>query len=251
MNAFLFLFTFLFTQSASAFKMKLIDSTLELGRGMNSTTAVIVNDSENMIAIEASSRVRIYDENGVENLDTLATNLIIVPGQMIIPPNSEQVLNIRWTGGKDIEAEKAYRLLVEYVSISEDKLKGIEQEEKKAGVVINYRIAKSFYVSPKGAKPNAVLTNVELFKQEDKDMLRLSIDNQGTKHSIFYEMKVRFTGTSEENTGETIDVTFTKDQMGGTVNVLPGTQRTVVVPLPEALGKDLNKFGAQILYANP
>ncbi len=249
MNIFLFLFTFLFTQSASAFKMKLIDSTLELGRGMNSTTAIIVNDSENMIAIEASSRVRTYDENGVENLDTLATDLIIVPGQMIIPPNSEQVLNIRWTGGKDIEAEKAYRLLVEYVSISEDKLKGIEQEEKKAGVVINYRIAKSFYVSPKGAKANAVLTSVASFKQEEKDMLRLVIDNQGTKHSIFYEMKIRFTST--KNPEETIDVTFTKDQMGGTVNVLPGKQRTVVVPIPEALlEKDLKNFGAQVLDAN-
>ena len=59
-----------------------------------------------MIAIEATARVRQYNEDGSENIDTIADDLIIVPGQMIIPPNGEQVLNIRWTGPKTVESEK-------------------------------------------------------------------------------------------------------------------------------------------------
>ena len=57
MHLFLFLLTFFFTQTAHAFKIKVIDSTLELDKGMNSTTATVVNDSENMIAIEATALV--------------------------------------------------------------------------------------------------------------------------------------------------------------------------------------------------
>ena len=136
MHLFLFLLTFLFTQSASAFKIKIIDSTLN-SIGNDLTTATIVNDSENMIAtVSVSAGVRRYNDDGSEDLELIADDLIIVPGQMIIPPNGEQVLNIRWTGPKTIGREKAYRLLIEYVSIDESKLKGIDPSGQKAGVVI-------------------------------------------------------------------------------------------------------------------
>jgi len=236
MHLFLFLFTLLFTQSASAFKIKIIDSTLLLDKGMNSTTATVVNDSENMIAIEASARVRKYNPDGTENLDVLADDLIIVPGQMIIPPNSEQVLNIRWTGPKEIEAEKAYRLLIEYVSISEDKLKGIEETDKKAGVVINYRIGKSFYVVPKNAKPNVALIKVQQYNKEGVDALRLSFENLGTQHQIAHVMNIQFTTSTDEN----ITVPFTKAELGGSINFLAKAKRNVDVALPEALkGKQI------------
>ena len=92
-----------------------------------------------MIAIEAGARIRDYDLEGVENFDQLAEDLIVIPSQMIIPPNSEQVINIRWTGPKKIPTEKAYRLLIEYVSISEDKLLGQKPDEQQAGINnINY-----------------------------------------------------------------------------------------------------------------
>ena len=198
MHLFLFLLTFLFTQNASAFKIKIIDSTLELDRGMNSTTATIVNDSENMIAIEASARVRRYNDDGSEDLELIADDLIIVPGQMIIPPNGEQVLNIRWTGPKTIEAEKAYRLLIEYVSIDESKLKGIDPSGQKAGVVINYRIGKSFYVKPKNTQAKSIsLTGIQKFNQEGAEGLRLSFENIGTEHQIAHVMNVEFTTASE------------------------------------------------------
>ena len=236
MHLFLLLLTFLFTQPAEAFKIKIIDSTLLLDKGMNSTTATVVNDSENMIAIEASARVRQYNPDGSENLETIADDLIIVPGQMIIPPMSEQVLNIRWTGPKEIEAEKAYRLLIEYVSISEDKLKGIEPTDKKAGVVINYRIGKSFYVVPKNAKPNVALTKVQKYNVEGVEALRMSFENLGTQHQIAHIMNIQFTTAN----GETIPVSFTKEMLGNSVNFLAKSKRNVDVAWPEALkGKEI------------
>jgi fimbrial chaperone protein len=198
---------------------------------MNSTTATIVNDSDNMVAIEANALVRKYNPDGSENLETFADDLIIVPAQMIIPPNSEQVLNIRWTGPKEIEAEKAYRLLIEYVSISEDKLKGIEPDEKKAGVVINYRIAKSFYVVPKNAKPNVALTKVQQYNKDGVDVLRLSFENLGTQHQIAHVMNIQFTTSTDES----ITVPFTKAELGSSINFLAKAKRNVDVVLPDAL----------------
>ena len=231
MHLFLFLLTFLFTQNASAFKIKIIDSTLELDRGMNSTTATIVNDSENMIAIEASARVRRYNDDGSEDLELIADDLIIVPGQMIIPPNGEQVLNIRWTGPKTIDAEKAYRLLIEYVSIDESKLKGIDPSGQKAGVVINYRIGKSFYVKPKNTQPNISLRGVQKFTQEGAQGLRLSFENDGSEHQIAHVMNVAFTTAS----GEKITAVFTKTEMGNSINFLAKSERIVIVPVPAEL----------------
>ena len=141
MYMFLVYFLIFFSQDVWAFKINLMDSNLDLGQGKYSTTATIVNDGENMIAIEASARVRTYSLKGDENFDQVAENLVLIPSQMIIPPNGEQVLNIRWTGPKKITTEKAYRLLIEYVSISEDKLLGIKPDEQQAGININYRIA--------------------------------------------------------------------------------------------------------------
>ena len=236
MHLFLFLLTFFFTQTAHAFKIKVIDSTLELDKGMNSTTATVVNDSENMIAIEATARVRQYNPDGTENLETIAEDLIIVPGQMIIPPNSEQVLNIRWTGPKTIEAEQAYRLLIEYVSISEDKLKGIDPDGKKAGVTINYRIGKSFYVAPKNIKPNVNLTKVQQYNREGKDMLKLSFENLGTQHQVARVMNIQFTTATEES----ITVSFTKAELGSSINFLATAERNVHLQLPEVLqGKQI------------
>ena len=198
---------------------------------MNSTTATIVNDSENMIAIEASARVRRYNDDGSEDLDLIADDLIIVPGQMIIPPNGEQVLNIRWTGPKTIEAEKAYRLLIEYVSIDESKLKGIDPAGQKAGVVINYRIGKSFYVKPKNTKANISLTGIQKFTQEGADGLRMSFENIGTEHQIAHVMNVEFTTAS----GEKVTGIFTKQEMGNSINFLAKSERIVIVPVPAEL----------------
>ena len=60
-----------------------VESTLELDKSSSTTT--IINDSTSMIAIEAGARVRVYNDNGEEDFETLAENLIIIPSQMIIP----------------------------------------------------------------------------------------------------------------------------------------------------------------------
>lgn len=229
---FIFVWLTLFVQSSLAFKITLLDSTLDLGTGMNSTTATVINDSENMIAIEASARLRLTSEDGVESFaEVPADDLIIVPNQMIIPPNSEQVLNVRWVGKPEIPAEQAYRLLVEYVSISQDKLKGLDPEEQKAGVVIQYRIAKSFYVVPKGAKANVQFKGVQTKSIDGKPFLVFSFENTGSKHHVVGPFTVQFNPTSENP----ITVPITTEMLDKPFNVLATQTRTVTVPLPEVL----------------
>lgn len=240
---FLYMFLFLLcTQDLWAFKLNLLESTLELGKGAEATTATIVNDSTSMIAIEAVSRVRVYDQNGVENFDAIAEDLIIIPSQMIIPPGSEQVLSIRWTGPRDIEKEQAYRLLIEYVSVSEDKLKGISAQEQQAGININYRIAKSFYVTPKNAKADVVLQEAKKIKEEDAEKLQFSFENIGSKHKIVHAFDVQFTTQANEN----ISLSFPKEKLGGSINFLAKEKRNIVVPLPPEL-KEHEILSAKIM----
>ena len=227
MNMFIFLFTMLFTQSGWAFKLNLLESTLELNKS-KATTATIINDSTGMIAIEATARIRVYNENGEEKFDTIAEDLVIIPSQMIINPNEEQVLSIRWMGAPDIPNEKAYRLLIEYVSISDDQLKGKEAEEQQAGINIEYRIAKSFYVAPKGAKPNVALQGMYKINVGGTNKLRFTFKNLGSKHQIAHSITVQYT----KNDGNTVDVTYKEADMGGSVNFLAQQTRDVILPLP-------------------
>ena len=239
MSIFLFLFAFLFTQPSWAFKLSLGVSTLELAEGMYATTATIVNTSKNMIAIEAGARIRTYSRDGVESFEQSAEHLIIIPSQMIIPPESEQVLSIRWTGPREIPQEKAYRLLIEYVSVSEDKLKGETPQTQQAGININYRIAKSFYVSPKGAKADILLQKVTKQNIEDKEMLQLSFQNLGTKHQIVHGLEVAFTTQAQTP----VNVSFNQEVLGGSINFLAQEPRDVLIPCPESL------IGQEILEA--
>ena len=238
MNTFLFLFSFLFSHDLWAFKINLTESILNVGNGQYSVTAKVINDGDGLIAIEATPRIRSYSKDGVESFDKDAENLVIVPSQMIIPANSEQILNIRWIGPREIPIEKAYRLVIEYVSVSEDKLKGISKEDKKAGVNINYKIAKSFYVVPQNAQADVVLQNYQKETVGTAELLKLSFANIGTGHIIAHGFDIKITTTSDEEK----TVSFNKTQMGGSVNFLAQEVRDVVVPWPKLLqGLEIKK----------
>lgn len=234
MHIFIFLFSFLFTQNLWAFKLNLDQSTINLAEGVYSATATIVNDGDGMIAIEASPRIRSYSKDGIENFEKEAENLVIVPSQMIIPSQGEQILNIRWIGPRDIAVERAYRLIIEYVSVSEDKLKGITTEQKRAGININYRIAKSFYVSPLNAKADIVVQKAEKTIVQGKDMLQLSCANIGNRHHIAHGLEVQITTASNEEK----TVSFTKAELGGSINFLSQEVREIVIPWPESIQKN-------------
>lgn len=238
MNVLLFLFSLLCTQNVWAFKINLDQSTLNLSEGVYSATATILNDGDGMIAIEASPRIRTYSKDGVESFDQEAEDLIIVPSQMIIPAKGEQVLNIRWTGPRDISVEKPYRLLIEYVSVSEDKLKGIVTEKQQAGININYRIAKSFYVSPPNAKAKVVLQKAQKKTIKGQIMLQLSCTNLGSKHLIAHTLDVQITTASNEK----VNLSFPKDELGGSINFLPQEVREINIPWPTLLeGNDISE----------
>jgi len=228
---FFFLFTFFFAQSAWAFKLSLLESTIDLAEGRYSSTATIINNGESTIAIEAMTRLRSHSRDGTENFEQEAENLLIIPTQMIIPPGSEQVLNIRYVGPRDLSSEIAYRLVIEYVSISEDKLKGLAPESKKAGVNIVYRIAKSFYVVPKNSNPNVTLDTIKKTTVNNKDMLHMSFKNIGNKHQVFSTVDVQFT----TKTAEKIDVSFNQKFLQDPINLLAADERDIIIPLPEPL----------------
>ena len=231
MSLVLFFISLLCTQNLWAFKLNLAESTINLEDGVFSTTATIINDGDGMIAIEASPRIRKYTKDGVENFDTEAEDLIIVPSQMIIPAKGEQVLNIRWIGPRDIAVEKAYRLLIEYVSVSDDKLNGIVPKKQQAGININYRIAKSFYVSPRNAKAEILLQKAQRTVVKGKEMLQLSCTNLGSKHYIAHALDIEITTASSK----TLPFSFQKDEIGGSINFLPQEERIIYVPWPKSL----------------
>jgi len=243
MHLFFLLFTFLFTQNGWAFKINLVDSSLDPAK-KSSTTATILNDSDGMIAIEATARLRVYNEQGEENFDDIADDLMIIPSQMIIHPNDKQVLNIRWLGDKDIPKEQAYRLLIEYVSISDDELQGKKPAEQQAGITINYRIAKSFYVCPKNAKPSVTLQGASKINLNGEEKLRLSFNNVGEKHMIVSKMNIQFMTES----GQNLNVALTEQDFNK-INFLAQESRDVIINWPTVL-QGTTITSAQILNFN-
>ena len=138
------------------------------------------------------------------------------------------------------------RLLIEYVSVSEDKLTGNIQETKKAGINVNYRIAKSFYVTPKGVKPKIKLQEAKRITKEENEKLLLSLENSGNKHQILHGLTVKITTKDKK----TLTVSLDKEDLGGSINILSQSKRELIIPCPDQLkGKDIRS--AEIIGIDP
>jgi len=113
---FLFLFFVLFAGYVHAFDFKLANDTMILGQTQQAV-AYVNNPGKVPIAIEVYPAARSYSLDGVEKLAEAFDQMVVFPSQIILGPNEQQAIAIRWVGPVVLEREKAFRLVAENVPI--------------------------------------------------------------------------------------------------------------------------------------
>ena len=222
-------FVFLFSGFVYSFDFKLLNDTLVLGQSQQAV-ASIVNRGTEPLAIEVYPVARSYSVDGEEKQDEAFDQLVVFPSQMILGPNEEQTVAIRWVGPVMLEKERPFRLVAENVPI-EVTTANYGQRGKKSGQLrMLYRIVKSFYVLPQGnVSPQLRVVSASSQQQKDGEYLVVKLVNAGSCHTIVNKMTfdVVFASAKSPKNSVVIPVDFDLIATHGGVNFLAGEERNV------------------------
>jgi len=110
--------------------------------------------------------------------------------------------------------------------------KVVKTGERTADVTVRYRYEAALYIMPDGAEPDAALTSVSRVTGEDgSEFLELAIASNGTMRAILDEPSIILSGSD----GSTYTIEGEEAAALQGLNVLPGAERRVQIPLPQQL----------------
>jgi fimbrial chaperone protein len=180
----------------------------------------IRNTSATPITVEITPFRMSLDANGGRELEEDQGDLLVFPPQSIIPPNREQVVQIRYVGDRTIETPRMYLIRAAQLPIllAEDQSQPVGAE-----VQIAFNVNTHLFVSPPGAAADVVVSASE--RAPNGDMV-LTLENRGT--GIGHLRLARYAVTAPGGSPLAIDAS--KIDMGQ-VSALPaGASRQVRIP---------------------
>lgn len=199
------------------------------GQGTRQTFTVINNENR-PIAVRIEFAHRDIDIHGNETLEDASGKFSAFPPQMVVQPDSRQVVRVQWRGEPSVEKEQAYRLIARQLPVEFDR----EQQE---GVSLNIMFVyqASVYVSPPEEQVDVVIEDVErTVDEEGNPLLSLELNNRGNVRTVIDDPSVTIRSTQN---GTSEEITLQGAQLGplSGVNVLAGNRRIVSVPWPDEL----------------
>lgn len=178
------------------------------------------NTSAMPITVEITPYRMTLDPSGGRILDEDDGDLLIFPPQTIIPPNREQVVQIRYVGDRMIAEPRMYLVRAAQLPIllAEDA-----SEPVGAQVQIAFNINTHLFVSPPDAVAEVTVTNSQ--RTAEGDML-VTLHNDGS--GIGHLRTARFTVASPG--GRPIAIDAARIDMGQVSALPPGATRDIRIP---------------------
>lgn len=181
------------------------------------------NETSEMVAIRISLFHRSGDIDGREIQSPAEERFTVYPSQLVLRPDSIQMVRVQWKGAPRVEKELAFRMLVEQMPVNFS-----EQEGTGSGVKIMFKYLASLYITPPGA---AAQVNVDDFSLQNKDEvahLELFVSNRGTAHTIITNPRLELL-FQEADDPVVVDI---GKYLGGQ-NLLAGAERRLLIPLKD------------------
>jgi len=165
-----FLFSFTFSP---------MTSTLNLNEDGDKAQFQLKNTTNKPIPIVISVKSRIQKIDGSEELpDT--TKFQIIPPQLIVPPNDQRTIRLKWNGDKKFDIEKSFRVIAEQVPLNIEK-------EKKSGIQLLLKYQAALYVITQ-----KVSSDLKVIKFENGKKLKVWIENSGSAHQYLKDVSLSF-----------------------------------------------------------
>ncbi|MBB4658930.1 fimbrial biogenesis chaperone [Parvularcula dongshanensis] len=185
------------------------------------TTLTVENTRAYPITLEILVDALTFGEDGEEVLTSSEDDFLVFPPQMMIEPGKTQSVRVRYIGDPTIKESRAYRIHVNQIPVD---LTG----EQRSGVALAVNFATLVNVVPAGAKPKVVASAVE---EAPGGYARLSLMNEGKAYARLLDMRLALTANGER---QVYDGKAMEPWLNGASNLmLPGTQRELIVPLPD------------------
>lgn len=180
-----------------------------------------VKNTEAMpITVELTAYRMSVDENGKRTLVDEQNDLILFPPQSIIPPNREQVVQIRYVGDAQLAEARMYLIRAAQLPVP---LAADASQPVGASVDIAFNVNTHLFIAPEGAAPN--LTVAESQRAPNGDMLILL---RNTGNGIAHLRAARYTAKGAD--GAPIQIDASKVQLGEVSALAGGASRRIRIP---------------------
>jgi len=189
----------------------------------------VANTTSSQIAVRISVRPRSIERDGREIQGEPTDEFLIFPARLLLDPGDQRSVRVVWNGTASPDRELAYRIIAEQLPVN---LEG-DQPVDGGAIVLTYRYEGSLYVVPQGARPQVAVTAVDRVQLEGRDLLRVTVENSGTRHTLLRQAVLDL---SETPSGDPIRSLGPEDLTGLTgENMLSASVRHFYVPLPDGL----------------
>ena len=139
----------------------------------------IENKTADFLAFEISVFRRNLDKQGRDILVKDKKSFMLMPSQIIIPPNSCRNVKVKWRGNEEFRKnptkEQAFRVVMSQFPVDLNKKK----EKKQAAIQVVYEIKCSLYATPKNARPD--------LKVAYENAKVIAFKNDGNKRAVLKE----------------------------------------------------------------
>lgn len=189
----------------------------------------VINDGAAPIAVRIEMVHREIDELGRETLKDASNLFTVFPQQMVVQPNSQQIVRVQWRGPQAVAQELPFRIIARQLPVEFQ-----EEQRGAASISVMFVYQGSVYVTPPRTTVNLVLDTVRRDLDEGKPMLTFEFVNRGNVHTIINNAQI--TVRSSRGGTQVSEVTLVGSEIGlNGINILPGNRRIVTIPWPDTL----------------
>ncbi len=178
----------------------------------------VSNTAAAPLAVELQAELRSFDARGQESRAPADADFVLFPPQAIILPGKTQAVRVHYVGDAALARTNMYVITVRQVPIA--------LQSAESGVQFLFNFSTLALVSPAQARANVVVAGIE----QDAETLRLTLENTGDRYANLARASLTLAAGQARHTltGEEWQ------RLIGTTWLLPGAQRVVELPRPEA-----------------
>lgn len=201
-----------------AFSLTPMVSEFEVEGSKSSVSFVLQNPSNEDVAIKAQVLARGEDEAGKETRQS-TSDFSLFPEQLVLKAGETRNLRVAYMGEKELNQEKAYRLVVEQLPIN---LKKTVDTKKRVDLKFMISFVASLYVLPK---------KIEFKAAAQIKNQKLVIENVGNLHFLIKDIsEIEISKAAKK---WNFDLKQLKEHLGD--NLLVGKSKSYSVDLPAGI----------------
>lgn len=186
----------------------------------------VKNTSSQPITVELTPFRMALDDNGRRTLTEENEDLLLFPPQSIIPPNREQVVQIRYVGPQQFSEPRMYLIRTAQLPV---RLAADESTPVGAEVQVAFNVNTHLFVSPSGTAPRLELSDT---RREANGDVTITVRNSGTGIAHLRTARYAVTGAG----GQRVDIDATKVELGEVSALQAGGVRHIRIPADQVAG---------------